>query len=230
MIYTQFYSTYLNINTFMRKLIYCVVLALCGNSSALSAQNLMAYTPENSRMVVDGITENYFNLKRKKRQESEVRQSLHGCLFYALDGQGTGFYGIKYNFAYPIKSFETSGLYIGVNPALGGSASGNSRTGGSFEFGVDLPIMLEYHLGDPEALGGVFGVGFAYNFINSSYSSIPHKAMGPAFEAGLSAPIAGRVYSLKGTFQLNLTKKTVGTGNDAYSTGNVIGISAGIVF
>jgi hypothetical protein len=215
----------------MRKLFFCAILILWfGASSSLSAQIFFAYTPTNSRMVVDGVTDFAVSLKKKKWQDADIRQSLHGCLFYALDGQGTGFYGVKYNFAFPIKSFETSGFYIAANPSVGGAASVNSQSGGGFEFGVDLPLMLEYHLGDPEAFGGVFGAGFGYNFINSSYASIPHKAIGPAFEAGLSVPIAGRVYSLRGTFMLNLSKKTVGTSSDAYTTGNVIGISAGVSF
>jgi hypothetical protein len=91
---------------------------------------------------------------------------------------------------------------------------------------VDLPLLAELHFGEADAFGGLVGLGFAYSYMNSSEVDIAHKALGPVASAGLRIPIAGKVYLVRASYQLNLTKKTVGT----YTTGNVLGLTAAMTF
>jgi hypothetical protein len=211
----------------MRKVLFAyLILFLLSHSTTIIAQNFLTYNAESVRMTVDGAASNFFSLKKKKRQTAETRQALGGVLYQGLDGVGTGFYGVTYNFAYPIKEIGSGGLYVAVNPALGANGSANSRDGGSFSYGIDVPIMAEMHFGDKEAFGGLVGLGFAYSYMSVSDANINHKAVGPVASAGIRIPLGGQTYLLKASYQLNLTKQTLGT----YTTGNVLGFTAAWTF
>jgi hypothetical protein len=211
----------------MRKIIFFFAIGFfLSNLTAISAQNYFANNSDNIRTSVDGASANFFQFKKKRRSGPEPRQALGGVLFAALDGQATYFYGFTYNFAYPINEK----LYIAANPSLGGVLEANSQSGGGFIFGFDLPVMAELHFGEQDAFGGILGLGFAYNFINSSNQEIPHKAIGPVAEAGIRFQISDRTYLVKASFQLNLTKKTFGITPNDYTTGNVLGITVATAF
>jgi hypothetical protein len=215
----------------MRKLFF--VLEICffmRPSTTAFAQNYLAFNSENVRTSVDGAASDYFSLKKKRGNSVEIRQSGGGVLFAALDGESTYFYGFNYSFAYPLKEIGNGGLYIAVNPSIGGVIEANSRDGGGFIFGYDIPVMAEMHFGEPDAFGAILGLGVAYNFINSSNQAIPHKAFGPIAEAGLRFNISERTYIVKATFELNLSKTKIGTAPNVYSTGDVLGITVSTVF
>jgi hypothetical protein len=215
----------------MRKLFFALVACLfLSPSTTTFAQNYLAFNSENVRTSVDGAASDYFSLKKKRGNSVEMRQSVGGVLFAALDGEATFFYGLNYSFAYPLKEIGNGGLYLAVNPSVGGAIEGNSRDGGGFIFGYDLPIMAELHFGEPDEFGAILGLGVAYNFINSSNQEIAHKAFGPVAEAGLRFNISDRTYIVKATFQLNLSKNTIGVAPNSYTTGNVVGITVGTAF
>jgi hypothetical protein len=210
----------------MKKVLFSIItFCVLTCSTTTFAQNFIGLNADNFSNATENSFASNFDMK-KKRRGSSPRQSAGAALFLALDGQASSFYGINYNFAFPLKELDNGGFYIAANPTLGGAIEANSQTGGGFVLGVDLPIMAEMHFGDEDAFGGIFGLGLCYSFINSSNQAIPHKALGPVAAAAVRFNVAQRTYIVKASYTLNLTKKTVQiSSNEDYSTGNIIGLS-----
>lgn len=103
------------------------------------------------------------------------------------------FYGASW---YPRYAINSS-ISVGVPLTFGFSGSANSRTGGSFSIGLDLPIAVDYNFGygadgnteDSDAkFGGFAGGGFSYTAASSTdVGSL--KSSGPMAHAGVRFPI-----------------------------------------
>lgn len=115
---------------------------------------------------------------------------------------------------YPRYIFSETGsgsLSIGIPLSLGASGSVNSRTGGNFSFGLDIPVAVDYNFGfgafpDEESdagFGGFLGAGFGYTTTASSTTDdyttgywdetdfSKSKSYGPMLHAGVRFPIMG---------------------------------------
>jgi hypothetical protein len=214
----------------MRKTLFFIVLLFlfCINTTVY-AQNYFAYNSDKVRTTVDGAAANFFNLNCKKHEKTPIIQAIGGVFYTAQDDVNTSFYGLTYNFAYPISSIGAHKLYLAINPALSANSSNNLEVGRQFSYRLDLPIVSELHFGKPKSIGGLVGLGIVYNHITnkqSGFEPFTHNALGPIAEAGIRVPIAGKSYLVKASYQLNLYKKSI----DNYQTDNVIGITLGMVF
>jgi hypothetical protein len=116
------------------------------------------------------------------------------------------FYGVSW---YP-RFMLGSSVSIGVPLTLGFSGSFNSREGGSFSFGLDAPVAVDYNFGygaagpDEESdagFGGFVGAGFGYtktaaatpdNYSTTIWNEADFSASrsyGPMAHAGVRFPI-----------------------------------------
>jgi hypothetical protein len=116
------------------------------------------------------------------------------------------FYGVSW---YP-RYMVTDAVSIGAPLTLGFSGSFNSREGGSFSFGLDAPITVDYNFGYGAAggeeetdasFGGFVGAGFGYtktaeatpdNYNTTIWSEADFSASssyGPLVHAGVRFPI-----------------------------------------
>ena len=116
------------------------------------------------------------------------------------------FYGISW---YP-RYVLGDKISIGVPVTLGFSGSFNSREGGSFSFGLDAPVAVDYNFGYGAAggeeesdagFGGFIGVGFGYtktaeaapdNYNTTIWNEADFsatKSYGPMVHAGVRFPI-----------------------------------------
>ena len=214
----------------MRKLFFYLSIALfLGNFTPILAQNYLAFNSEDVRTSVDGAANDYFSLNVKNCPSFDIQQRVSAAFFIAKDGLNTPFYGLNYGFAYPISAYDAHRFYVAVSPAFFTNRTKNGETGkNESSFGLDIPIVAEWHFGAPQSFGGLLGLGVAYNYIDNKSTgfSLQHKAFGPRAEAGINIPISGKSVLLKSTYQLNLAKEKVGS----YSSGDVLSISLGIVF
>jgi hypothetical protein len=116
------------------------------------------------------------------------------------------FYGISW---YP-RYMVGDAVSIGVPVTLGFSGSFNSREGGSFSFGLDAPVAVDYNFGYAAAghdeeneagFGGFIGAGFGYtktavatpdNYNTTIWNEADFsatKSYGPMVHAGVRFPI-----------------------------------------
>jgi hypothetical protein len=178
------------------------------------------------------------NKKKKKKSGGGDINFQHGLgltLFAApstaTDDQDNSAvaYGVTYYPSIRLASISDAlSLRLGVSPSLGLSGSVNSREGGSLSFAFELPVDAELHFGNQEleGFGGHVGVGFAFNrIITTDFGD--NKALGPHITAGLKVPIGKNVYSLRGSYLLNINSKNDEYG---YKGKNVIGLSVLMYF
>jgi Outer membrane protein beta-barrel domain len=214
----------------MRKLLLSTIIALFfGNVSSVLAQNYLAYNSEYVRTSVDGASHDYFGLNVPKSTKMDIQQGVGAAFFTAKDGLNTPFYGLTYNFAYPISMTGSSRFYLAVNPSFMLNDTKNVETGRTqSSYGLDIPVVAELHFGAPKSFGALFGLGVAYNYLenNSMGFKMEHKAFGPLAEAGIRVPIGGKTLLLKSTYQFNFAKETIGN----YTTGDVFSLSLGVAF
>ncbi len=80
------------------------------------------------------------------------------------------FFGVSWYPRYILTEMETGSVSLGIPLTLGFSGSFNSREGGNFSFGLDIPIAVDYNFGlgafaeeeSESGFGGFIGAGFGY--------------------------------------------------------------------
>ena len=136
-------------------------------------------------------------------------------------------YGVSGFFRYQV----ARNITVGVPVTLGLQGSANSREGGSYSIGLDLPVTVDYNFGlgsnieeetdEAEGFGGFVGGGAGYTYSNSATNSIfgadysSGSSYGPLVNAGIRAALRGKIYTLRLSYKIGLEKaqfKTFGAG------------------
>jgi hypothetical protein len=214
----------------MRKLFFFLPIALfLGNLSPIFAQNYLAFNSENIRTSVDGAANDYFGLNVKTPTNLAIQHAVGAVFCSAQNGLNTPYYGLTYNFAYPISVNGSSRFYLAANPAFVANSSKIIETvTNQMSYGVNIPVVAEWHFGASESFGTLFGLGVAYSYIENKSTGflLKNKAFGPLAEVGIRVPIAGKSYLLKSSYQLNFANETIAN----YATGNVFNLSLTMAF
>jgi hypothetical protein len=214
----------------MRKILFTTATILFLSwANTVSAQNYLAHNSDKVRTSVDGAATDYFSLNSHKQPLADVKQSIGIVSFVANDGFKTRFIGLNYSFAYPISTIGSNKLYIAAKPSVVTTNDNGSSSPTELTYGFDVPIVAELHFGKPQSIGGLVGLGIAYNRMNSrpsDFGSLTHTALGPVAEAAIRLPVAGKACLIKVNYQLNLTKKSIGS----YKMGDVWGMTLAMVF
>ena len=96
-------------------------------------------------------------------------------LMAALDSTGGGGFGLTYKMRFNVAEAGDNGaIAVSAYPGFGFSGSANSRTGGSFNYTYELPLLATYNLGrfaTEKSDGNIgFFVGAGYNLYGFSDS------------------------------------------------------------
>ena len=104
--------------------------------------------------------------------------------------------------------FEVGNMLLSATtyPFIGTNFSFNTQTGGSGFFGVELPLLAELTVGDPDEFCIIGGVGYSAAFLTSSSSGFS-SFLGPQADLGGQIPVGKGAIGIKFAFTYGLNKR-----------------------
>ena len=189
----------------------CLSCVLClaatvsfGGNAALfptaPTQTSIGKTIQNSHDEGGGEHQKKKKKKKKKKKgngSAPFQQGAGMSLFFAPgnaaeEDNSTKGFGGSYFPSLQLKSLGSNSLRLAVSPSVwfnikSSRSLSNNSSGGFASYLLDVPVDLEFHLGDPShgsGFGGHVGAGFGYNRMGAS-DAAANKAFGPHLSAGV---------------------------------------------